>query len=415
MKKILVADCELVRQLVKRTFPPGDYLVLEAGDNVTALEITKKEIPELMLVAMDDSQVDGKELCRAIRDDPALIGAVIIMLTADFTDEEREKALDMEADDCIAKPFSPLVLLEVVQACLQKGGAPRGEGSEVSSPRHALTGKEADFQDYERSQLLLYADDFAKVYKEKTHELKKAGRRIKELEHIKDAFVATVSHEIRTPLSLILGYINLINELKKVHPLDNALADYISRIETASNKLDDMVKQILEFFKLRAGLVRYQKLDISIQNLLESVIDDFRRDAEAKELHLELKVLSEMNPLLASWERLNIAFSHLVRNAIIFTPAGEKVWIEACDSREGITVKVCDTGSGIHPDEQENIFSPFYQVTDFLEREVGGLGLGLPVAKHIVEDHGGTITVESSVGEGAVFTVFLPRAHVREI
>lgn len=420
MKKILLVDDEsIIRKLARRTIEGADYVILEASSGANAVEIARRENPHLILLDVLMPGMDGFEVCRILKSDPLTQGIIIIMITGSINPEIRAQGKSAGADDFFEKPFSPVELLDKIRIFLdseqeplhtdgERSPQPAGDGHDLHTSRTT-----EELTRLEHEQLLLYASDLGRIYNEevkKSKELKMAYQRLKEMENMKDAFISLVSHELRTPLSIIKGYISLILQVMKNRETSSDLHQSILAIAESSNKLENLIQELLDFSKMKTGLISFEKKEIFLPGMLQLIVNDFKSEAEKKEIDISLDVESEFRPIRADQSRLKDAFSHIISNALTFTPRGGKVWIETIDEGAWVKVRVCDTGIGIPAEEQERIFSPFYQSKEFLSREVEGIGLGLTIAKHIIEDHGGSIKVDSVLGKGTKFSVSLPRS-----
>jgi len=232
------------------------------------------------------------------------------------------------------------------------------------------------------------------------------ARRAEEASRLKDHFVATVSHELRTPLSSILGWAKLLQEGR----CDPAFAakglDVIERNARAQQRIiDDM----LDISRIIAGKLRVDTEPVDLTSLAHEVIESVRPSASAKDITLSLETVSGHCRLAGDSLRLRQVLGNLLSNAIKFTPHGGRVAVSVDQHGDRVVVRVRDTGNGIEPTFLPHVFESFRQADTSTSRENGGLGLGLAIARHLTEMHGGSIAVESSgLGTGSVFTVTLP-------
>jgi response regulator RpfG family c-di-GMP phosphodiesterase len=420
MKKILLVDDEIIiRKLARNTIQSQGYLILEAANGKEALDMARREMPDLVLLDIKMPGLNGFQVCQQLKKEPSTQHIIIIMLTGELSEEEREKGIIVGADDFFVKPFSPLALLNKIRILLEKeieGVLPQEcvlpQIAEESMDNELFSFKE-DLLELEKGQLLLYASDLGKIYNEevkKSKELKQAYQRLKEMDRMKDAFISLVSHELRTPLSIIKGYISLINEVMKNRHVGADLLEFMKAIGMSSDKLDSLIQELLDFSKMKSGLIILDKEEVSIPGILQLLSNDFACEAQKREIEITVDVKTEFRTIKIDRTRIKEAFNQLIKNALLFSPHGGHIRLEAYDEGIWVKIKFCDDGKGIAADELENIFSPFYQSMDFLTREVTGIGLGLTIAKHIIEDHGGSIEVESELGKGSIFSVSLPRS-----
>lgn len=223
----------------------------------------------------------------------------------------------------------------------------------------------------------------------------------------KSDFVATMSHELRTPLNVIIGYNELIRE-GDLGPITDDQRDALARMRAHSHSLLDLINQTLDFGRLESGR---QGIDLSL-----ATIDDMlaRLASETRELQQKpgISVRWHVDPAIGEvqtdFAKLRVATRNLLHNAIKFTDVGE-VEVAAHARHEGFEIRVRDTGVGIPPQAQESIFAAFHQVDASTARALGGVGLGLYIARQLVSALGGTLSVESSVGVGSTFTIQMPR------
>lgn len=235
-------------------------------------------------------------------------------------------------------------------------------------------------------------------------EVQRAFRELQELDRLKSNFITLVAHELRTPLSLILGYASLLTEEIK----DPSLKEYTESILRSSQRLSSLVNQMLDLRMLeqRAAAVRLET--IVLPELVSKVIDNYHPIIKNKAQEITVEIPPELLKVRADPVKLEMVLSNLISNAVKFTPSGGHIWVGACDG-ENPRIYVRDNGIGIPPEEHERIFQSFYQVEEPLTRSRGGLGLGLSIAKEMVELWGGRIWVESEVGKGSTFWFTLPR------
>jgi len=221
-------------------------------------------------------------------------------------------------------------------------------------------------------------------------------------------FVSAVSHEMKTPLAGIKAYVELLADGEAE---DRATQEeFLQLISGQADRLQRLVENLLNIARIEAGVVNVNKQPRSLNEILEEALRLVRPSAEAKNIQL----VSELSPMylgvLADRDMLLQAALNLLSNAVKYTPEGGKVILRSQTDGEHVRFEVQDTGVGLSEEDCQRVFEKFYRVKK--DRDMApGTGLGLPLAKHIVEDvHGGTITVESKLGEGSTFAVILPRA-----
>lgn len=227
---------------------------------------------------------------------------------------------------------------------------------------------------------------------------------LQRLDSMKSDFIAIASHELRTPLGLILGHATF---LKEFIPPDHT--EQMEVIIRSAMRLKAIIEDMATIAHQEQGESRVRREPFSMSRLIEQVVGRFGDMAVEKEIELGFDV-PEGNALMleGDQEKLDIAISNLVKNAIIFTDPGGQVGIKA-DGDEGmIKVFVVDTGIGIPADAVDKVFDRFFQVESHLTRKHGGMGLGLSIAKAMIEMHNGQIWCESKEGTGSLFCMMLP-------
>ncbi len=223
-----------------------------------------------------------------------------------------------------------------------------------------------------------------------------------ELERLKSDFIAITSHELRTPLGLILGHATFLRELAA-----GQYEEQLDAIIRNATKLKEIVENLSDVENFQNGSARIKGGRVSMTKIAEDVVSLFKDEAEQKNITLKLEPASQPYYLHADQVKITIALSNLVKNAIQYTEAGGNVNIRVEEDSGYIKVTVMDNGIGIPPRELPRIFERFYQVETHLTRRYGGMGLGLSVAKAMIELHGGRIWAESE-GRGSRFTFLLP-------
>ena len=231
---------------------------------------------------------------------------------------------------------------------------------------------------------------------------------LRRLERVRRDFVANVSHEFKTPLTAIQGFAETL--------LGGALEDgqnsrrFLEIIRDHAARLGRLTDDLLKLSQMEAGKLDLDLRPVAAADLIDSCVETARLRAGQKQLTLVIDSAPGLPPVRGDSVRLREVLQNLLDNAVQYTPAGGRLTVRAAASDGGVVISVADTGIGIPKADQERIFERFYRVDAARSREVGGTGLGLAIARHLVEAQGGRITVESEVGRGSTFSVFLPAA-----
>ncbi|MBF2006161.1 MAG: PAS domain S-box protein [Chlorogloeopsis fritschii C42_A2020_084] len=222
----------------------------------------------------------------------------------------------------------------------------------------------------------------------------------------KSEFLATMSHELRTPLNAIMGLSQLLQQ-EMAGCLNDKQKEYINCIYSSGEHLLALINDILDLSKVEAGKEELLLSELPVQELCAHVISTVRDRAEDKGLLLVTEIDEQADICIADERRIKQMLLNLLTNAIKFTPAG-RVSLEVKKVSSTITFTVSDTGIGIDPSHFKYLFEPFKQLDSRLSRQYEGTGLGLALTRKLARLHGGDVTVESTLGKGSRFTIFLP-------
>jgi signal transduction histidine kinase len=222
-------------------------------------------------------------------------------------------------------------------------------------------------------------------------------------EQKRDEFMDTLAHELRTPLTSAKGYIQLL----KAGMLEGrTLEESIGKMNHSFNRVISLVNDLL--FVQEMELLDFGVSRVNVREVLEEVVEALEPQAQAQKTPVRLEIPDDMPTILADKDGLNRAFRHLVDNAIKFSPEGGEVLIRGRRNAAFIQLDFIDQGVGIPPEFMPRLFLRFERMEKYKDFLFGGIGLGLPIVKHIIESHEGTITVDSDPGHGSTFHVRLP-------
>jgi len=231
-------------------------------------------------------------------------------------------------------------------------------------------------------------------------------RAAEEASRVKDEFLATLSHELRTPLNAVLGYTRM---LRLGHVTDDRRERVMDIIERNANMLSQLVSDVLDVSGIVTGKIQLKLAQHNLKTVLGAAVDIVRPAADAKNVSLHVDMDEATIPVRCDPDRIQQVFWNLLSNAVKFTPRGGNIEVRASSYRGNAVVTVTDTGVGIAAASLPYIFQRFWQGESGSGREARGLGLGLALARHFIELHGGTIRATSAgPGQGSSFTVSLP-------
>ncbi|MDQ3897503.1 MAG: PAS domain S-box protein [Actinomycetota bacterium] len=237
--------------------------------------------------------------------------------------------------------------------------------------------------------------------------------RLRELDRIKSDFVATVSHELRTPLTNIIGTIELLadGDFGQLTAPQSRIVDVLDR---NSHRLLDLIKDLLDLNQIEARGLGLQLTPTDLRQLVERVRSQMASQADAKRLDLVVAVDPALGSAMVDSGQLERALVNLLSNAVKFTPTDGTVGFRAERVDGNVVFVISDTGIGIPEQDKAHLFTRFFRSSIATEKAIPGSGLGLVIVKSIVEGHGGTVTIDSTVGEGTTVTVSLPLGQPAE-
>lgn len=250
----------------------------------------------------------------------------------------------------------------------------------------------------------------------KNQRLEMAVEHMQEVDRLKSSFLATMSHELRTPLTSVIGYTEMLYE-GLAGPLNGEQREYLQTILSKADQLLQLITGVLEASVLESGPVPLHTEPLALPEIIRNVVSGLGPPAQSR----HITVVADQPDLpraLADGRRVRQVLRHLLTNAVKFTADRGDIRVEVqvgplqrngdVDDPRGLRVMVADAGIGIAAEKQEHIFEPFFQVDSSSTRRYGGTGLGLTLAKSYIEANGGQLWVQSTLGQGSVFTFSLP-------
>ena len=355
---LVVDDTESSRYVHARALRMAGFDTIEAGTGEQGISLAKTERPELVLLDIKLPDIDGFEVCRRLRADPATASLAIVQISATFESAEYQvRGLEGGADMFLLSPIEPAVLVANVRAMLR---------------------------------------------------LRRAEAELREFDRRKDEFLATVAHELRNPLAPLRYCLDVIEGSPDPQLLERCLG--IMRRQT--DHLVRLVEDLADMSRITQNKLRLQIERVDLPQVLESAIETHRSELTAKEQRLVVDLPDEPLELHADAVRLAQVFGNLLANAVKYTPAGGTIEITVRkESPTQVAIAFRDNGEGIAPADLARIFELFVQLGDSSK----GLGIGLALVARLVNMHGGSIEAESpGVGRGSTFTVRLPLKATRE-
>lgn len=351
----LLTNLELILQM-------EGYQVLSACSGPEALTLMEQTRPDLIISDIMMPEMDGYEFYQCVRRDPDLLAIPFIFLTAKGEREDIRFGKQLGVDEYLTKPLEPQDLLIAVETKLKRLG-------EI-----------------------------------------KAGSR-QEVERLKDVILRVLSHELRTPLTFIKAAVELLVE-SKIQFYDEEEQELLALASKGGERLEALVVDVLTVVNIEAGeaknLFEAEKQEVDLSLCIEDAVAGCGGEAISRGVTIEVDVPQGLPAIAGHPGQLTDVLSRLLDNAIEFSPrTGGQVAIRVRNENRWVKISVEDKGIGIPTAEIPKIFDLFYQV-DRHKYEQQGIGIGLTIARELVEIHGGHIEVESEIGKGSTFTVVLP-------
>lgn len=261
------------------------------------------------------------------------------------------------------------------------------------------------------AEAALYAErtSLAKRIEEHTAALHAANAQLLLALQSRDEFLSNVNHELRTPLTPILAFADLLQN-EHYGPMNNHQKQIGGNIKKSAQDLLDLINTILDFSVIKAGELRLEMETFDVRALCRASLHQIESAARKKDLHMACTMDSAVTTIQADPQRVKQMLSHLLRNAVKFTPDGGAIGLDVSGDTATRIVRfsVWDTGIGIETAYLSQLFQPFKQIQTSPTREYEGAGIGLALVRYLAELHGGSVTVESQTGQGSRFTLALP-------
>ena len=408
---VLLVDDQPARLLVYRAILEslGEHLIEARSGNDALKEVMASDCA-VILLDVNMPGMDGFETASLIHQHPRFERTPIIFVTAvNVSDLDRVRGYKLGAFDYVTVPIIPEILRSKVMVLCELHRKRR----DLQLANERLAGANEALRVEKARELAVLNDSLSAAntalasrnveLQAEIAERESVEAALLDLSRRKDEFLATLAHELRNPLAALS---NAINVFKLAAGGDESLHRSMQRQLAVLVRLID---DLLDAARISRGKLTMKPVATSLKAVLDSAIETVSPLLEASKHRLVVRVPEETIALQADQERLAQVFSNLLANAVKYSDAGTQIELEAKHGGGRLTVSVDDHGIGLTRDQFSRIFEPFTQLDTSVERSQGGLGIGLSLARRIVEMHGGTIDVASAgPGKGSRFAVELP-------
>ncbi len=368
---LLIEESPEQRTLARGALEPAGFEVLEARDGLGGIDLAIRQHPDLILIDIALSGIDGYETASRLRSYRGLDGCPIVVLTASG---DRGLALSVGCDGYIEKPLDATRLPDQLRAYI------KGKREKVRAPE-------------ERRLLREYSQSLSEKVETTVRELSQANAQLVAAARSKSEFMQNLSHELASPLTPITGYLKMLRS-EKMGPINEAQGKALESMALSVERLSRTIDNLVDFASLEGGAGEVNRAPFEVVAMVKGVFDAAR--AKAKARRVQLRCLgAATHPGFGDERKLRQALSNLIDNAIKFSPHGSEVLVCIAEEPQRLVFDIYDSGAGVMPDEGLRVFEPFFHADRGGEGRAPGAGLGLPVVRQIIEAHGGTVQLES--------------------
>jgi signal transduction histidine kinase len=394
---LIVEDEELLAEAIAATLDLEGLQTVVVHNGEQALTLARTLQPDLILLDVMLPGRSGIEVCATLKTNPETSSVPVILVTARGEKNDRAVGLAAGADAYVAKPFSPVRLIDMVKEVLAGGPV---------EPQH----RQLSLSTMPADQLVIYARDLRELSQQERVErraLEEANRRLEELDRLKAAFLGAVTHELLTPFTPIGLALEVLQRQSEDSP--SKLRDALQDLATQIAGLHRLVSGVVKFAELVSKRREPQPGYISLDRVIPWAVQPVAVLAQAREVDFRVLVPSDLPKIHADPELLGEAVFQMAHNAVKFNLPEGRAQVRASESEGEVVIEVSDTGVGLTPEQMALLGRPFEQSADALRRGQEGLGIGWTFVRYVAEVHGGWTRAESpGPGQGSTFFLAVP-------
>jgi hypothetical protein len=418
MKILTVEDSKIQEVVLQRILTERGYVVEGAASGPEALQILEQGLPDLVITDIVMPGMSGFELCARIKANEKTRQIPVILLTVLSDPQDIVQALQSGANSFITKPYQEEFLLNQLDSVMRnrelKNQAPSNFGIQVyfagrnyhigADPRQMLDLLFATYENaLQKNQELHLVNEELRVAR---NQLETQNEHLAALNDQKNQFLGMAAHDLRNPLGIIQGFSSLLLEAGALPPEQRS--QLLERILASSRFMLQLVDDLLDITAIESGKLELRIAPVSVAQIVNACIDWNTIPASQKQIDLAAELPADLPLIEVDSAKMEQVLNNLVSNAIKFSHRGSRVILQARAVDSRVQIMVQDQGQGIPADEFGQLFQPFQRSSVRATAGEKSTGLGLTIARRIVEDHGGTIEVESRVGNGTTFIVTVP-------
>jgi hypothetical protein len=411
MKILIAEDSPTQAERLKHILSQQGYSVAVAPNGREALDIARKDQPTLLISDVVMPEMDGYQLCKAIKDDPALRDIPVILVTTLSDPQDVIRGLECRADNFIIKPYDEHHLLSRIQfvqlnrEMRDQDHASMGVEIHFNGQRHFITADRLQILNLLLSTYEAAIQRNQELTRAK-NELRSANAALESANKELESFSYSVSHDLRAPLRAISGFTEIVlsDEAQK---LDEEGKEHLLRVQNACWRMGQLIDDLLNLARVSRGEIVRQNVDLG--DLAKSILDDLQKANPGR--HIKVSVAADLN-VNADPKLMQIALENLLSNAWKFTSRQEDATIEIGTKiqEDQQVYYIRDNGAGFDMNYASKLFGAFQRLHS--NDDYPGTGIGLATVQRIISRHGGRIWAESAVGKGATFLFTLQNAMV---
>ncbi len=401
---LYIEDDPASRRLVQRALNYAGYEVIVAERGIVGIDLARKHQPDLILTDINLPDLSGHEITTALRADERFHNTPIVALTAQGYGVQHDMAIAAGINGYLTKPLDIEKLSEQVAYYLNGG-------QDIIEPERLVAAKAK------------YTSEIVARLEARIRELEASNEALHRLDRMKETFIQLTAHELRTPLTLVYGYSRLLEDhppLRALMQHDDLVSTLLEGLVDSIERMHTVIEEILIISRIMTKQIDLSISPINLGVIVQKVLTNFETALQDRRMNIRFDPAGWPSNMRADADLLRLAISNLIGNAIKYTPDYGTITIWAEEEPDKVRFSIRDTGIGIDRDDQVSIFEEFHTVSDIRLHSTsktafggGGMGLGLPICKGIIQAHGGQIRVESEGCDperlpGSTFIVTLP-------